>query len=131
MTLQVSLHVGMAEQSHAAGVLRCLRAAAGDVVIALMSYGAVAAIARNRLWIADRQLSRVRAYVGAGLATTVAIEPLSVNVWGRWTYAPAMPTVLGVGVCPLLQWIVLSPVARWCARRCGGFSTSCRPQAGP
>ena len=116
-TLHVSLYDGVAEQAHAAGVVCCLRAAAGDVVIALVSYGAVAALTRNRLWLADPRLSRVGGYVGVGLVITVAMELLSANVWGRWTYAPAMPTVLGLGVSPLLQWLVLPPVALWFARR--------------
>lgn len=129
-TLHVSLYDGVAQQSHAAGVVCCLRAAAGDVMIALVSYGTVAALTRNRLWLADPRLSTVGGYVGAGLVITVAMELLSTGAWGRWTYAPAMPTVFGVGVSPLLQWLVLPPVALWLARRHLAYLFRIRPQAG-
>jgi hypothetical protein len=33
----------------------------------------------------------------------------------RWTYAQAMPTILGIGVAPLVQWVVLPPLIVWSA----------------
>ncbi len=42
-----------------------------------------------------------------------------VNVYwlGRWAYAERMPLVLGVGVTPLLQWVLVPPLPLWLARR--------------
>jgi len=49
----------------------------------------------------------------SGVAYTVYSEWLNVNVRGSWAYAPLMPTlpILGTGLTPLLQWIVLPTVA--------------------
>lgn len=33
----------------------------------------------------------------------------------RWTYAQALPTILGIGVAPLAQWVVWPPLIVWSA----------------
>lgn len=116
-TLHAPLYVGLAEMPHAAGVVCCLRATAGDVGITLVAYGAVAAATRDRFWAAAPRRSWVAWYLGAGVAITVVMEVVSVYGWARWTYAPAMPTIAGIGLSPLLQWLMLPPVALWLARR--------------
>jgi hypothetical protein len=54
-----------------------------------------------------------------GLSATVLSEWLNVEVWGRWTYAPGMPVLppLGIGLSPLLQWLLIPPLGFWVARR--------------
>ena len=49
--LQAPLHAGMADMPHAQVTRACLQATAGDAVIMLLAYGAVAAVARRRRWI--------------------------------------------------------------------------------
>jgi hypothetical protein len=46
-------------------------------------------------------------------------EALAIGPLARWSYAPAMPTlpILGTGVVPLLQLIVLPPLTIWFVRR--------------
>jgi hypothetical protein len=46
-----------------------------------------------------------------GVGATVVSEWLSVEVWGRWAYAPAMPLIppLGTGLSPLLEWLLIPP----------------------
>lgn len=122
--LHAPLYRGLAEQPHAAGILCCLRATAGDAGIALAAYGVVAAGTRDRQWLADARGPRVAWFVAVGLAVTVALELLSVYRWGRWAYGPAMPTIAGVGLSPLLQWVVLPPLTLWLARRHVGAGPS-------
>lgn len=54
-----------------------------------------------------------------GIAYTVFSEWLNVSVRGSWVYAPAMPVLppLGTGLAPLLQWMVIPPIAFALARR--------------
>jgi hypothetical protein len=58
------------------------------------------------------------------LAVVVAaVVAVGVEVWGlrqgRWTYLPSMPQLpgTGIGVVPLLQLAVLTPVTMWLADR--------------
>jgi hypothetical protein len=46
-----------------------------------------------------------------GLAWTAQSEWVNVHVRGTWAYDGSMPLVAGVGVKPLLQWLLLPPVA--------------------
>ncbi len=51
--------------------------------------------------------------VAGGLLTTLVMEVLSTQVWNRWAYAPAMPIIpgTGVGLAPVLQWLIVPSVA--------------------
>jgi hypothetical protein len=47
-----------------------------------------------------------------GLILTLLLERLAVGPLDRWTYAPSMPlTELDIGLLPILQWLVLPPLA--------------------
>lgn len=87
----------------------CLRAALSDVVIAAASYLAAAAAARNASWPRSPRALSVAIYFAVGLAITVAVERWALAA-GRWRYEAAMPTVGGIGVTPLLQWIVVPAI---------------------
>ncbi len=115
---QVPFFAGMAAAAHWSAVQVCTRAALGDALIALLAFLAVAAAARSRRWVVKPTWRTVCAYVAVGLVVTVAIERLS-TAWGRWAYGDAMPVVpvLGVGLLPLLQWLVLPPLTVWFVRR--------------
>ena len=107
--LQVPFFADMPTAPHWDAVRFCTRATLGDVGIALASFWAVAAFARSRDWILQPTLRQVVAFAAVGIAITIAFEWLAIEVWGRWAYSAAMPTVplLGTGILPLLQWIVL------------------------
>jgi len=48
----------------------------------------------------------VRHLLAAGLSITVAIEKWAISV-GRWQYKEAKPAIAGIGLLPLLQWIII------------------------
>jgi hypothetical protein len=50
----------------------------------------------------------------SGLLLTVGIEFYSTQIALRWAYADAMPTMLGIGLSPILQWSVV-PLIGLCA----------------
>lgn len=117
--LQVPFFAGMAAAPHWPAVLFCTRAAAGDAAIAVAAYWIVAAMVRRRAWVTTPNMRHVVGFVAAGLVITTIVERLATEVWNRWEYAAIMPTlpVLGTGVVPLLQWIVLPPLVVWFVRR--------------
>ena len=95
----------------------CAQASVGDAVITLVAYGSVALVAGSRIWIVNPRLWQVAGYLVIGLATTVALEFLNVYVLGRWSYAPQMPLVWGIGLAPIAQWLIVPLLTLWVARR--------------
>ena len=116
---QVPFFEGMPTAPHWEAIKFCTRATLGDVGIALVSFWSVAIAARSRSWIRHPTSSQILGFAAVGIAITVAFEWLATEVWGRWAYEAAMPTVplLGTGVLPLLQWTVLPPLIVWFVRR--------------
>ncbi|MGH7366643.1 MAG: hypothetical protein ACREK9_09560 [Candidatus Rokuibacteriota bacterium] len=116
---QVPLFAGMPSAQHWGAILVCGRATLGDVVIALVAFWAVAASARARSWVLRPTAAQITSFVAVGVVITIVMEWLATQVLGRWMYAEAMPVipVLGVGLSPLLQWIVLPPIVVWFVRR--------------
>ena len=83
---------------------------AGDVLIALAMF----ALAGIVLWSADWPVSRpwtggVIVVIGA-MAFTVWSEWYNVYRAGNWSYTARMPMIFGIGLTPLLQWLILPPV---------------------
>ena len=87
------------------------RATVGDVVITAVAFAVAAAAARNSHWPAEKRQSLLpfAIFIASGLAVTVAYEIHAIAV-GQWSYAETMPTIAGVGVLPILQWLVI-PIA--------------------
>jgi hypothetical protein len=52
-----------------------------------------------------------------GLAYTAFSEWQNVYQDANWSYAPAMPLLFGIGLAPLLQWIVIPPLSIGCLRK--------------
>ena len=98
------------------GIAMCLLATLGDVGITLGSYAAAASITTRR-WLIRPSLAPCLTYLAVGLVLTIAFECVNVYVLHRWSYAPRMPVVAGIGVLPLLQWLVFPPIVLWLARR--------------
>ena len=115
--LQAPFFVGMTDAPHWAAVLRCSRASAGDVAITWFAYACAAWAASSRSWLATLPTLAVLLYLAVGLATTVLLEWVNVYARSAWAYGPEMPTVLGIGITPLLQWLLLPPLTLWLARR--------------
>jgi hypothetical protein len=82
----------------------------GDVLIATLAYLAVALAWRRANWPRHRPRSGGALLVALGLGYTVFSEWYNVYRLGSWAYAEAMPQVLGIGLTPLLQWLIV-PVA--------------------
>ncbi len=114
--LSVPFYTGMLEQPHGDGVRCCLQATLGDMVIALVAY-AVVALRTGRAWLVRPASGAILGYLAVGLGITVIFELVSVYQLARWSYAPAMPVIAGVGVLPLVQWIILPLLTLWLTRR--------------
>ncbi len=82
----------------------------GDVVIALAMF-AVAGIALRRAdWPVSRPWAGGVIVVIGAMAYTAGSEWYNVYRAGSWGYTAGMPLIFGIGLSPLLQWLILPPV---------------------
>lgn len=88
-------------------VLHCVL---GDVMIATLTYLAVALIWRRMNWLRQRLWAGGTILVAMGFGYTVFSEWYNVYRIGSWTYSDAMPLIFGIGITPLLQWLVVPSV---------------------
>jgi len=84
----------------------------GDVMIALTSLGvALLVFVNQNSWLSSKQTFWRTALLamGLGLAYTFFSEYLNVEIRQSWTYTEAMPRlpVIGTGLTPILQWLIL------------------------
>jgi hypothetical protein len=87
----------------------------------LIAYGVVAVAARGRHWILASKGWQLAGFVVIGVSITAAIEWLATRgSWiSNWNYLPTMPLVpgTGIGLVPLLQWVVLPLLTVWFVSR--------------
>ena len=96
-----------------------LHCSLGDVLIALAMF----ALAGIVLWRADWPASRpwtggVIVAIGA-MAFTAWSEWYNVYRAGNWGYTASMPMIFGIGLSPLLQWLILPPAMVGAYRKLG------------
>lgn len=119
--LQAPLFEGMSAAPHSAVVGACLQATLGDAAIMLLAHAMVAAVTRRRRWVLAPSRYEVAGFIAVGLAITAVIEWLATRGrWAQtWTYSAEMPVIPGIeiGLSPLLQWVVVPPLALWFVRR--------------
>ncbi len=94
----------------------CGRAAGWDVVISSAAYCAAALVGRRLQWFEQPAWWPFAIYFAVGLTVTIAIERWAISI-GRWQYREAMPTIAGIGLSPLLQWIVIPAAIVFVVRR--------------
>ncbi len=110
---QVPFFAGMPSTSHWSGVGICTQATFGDAAMAVTAFWAAALVHRSRQWFRKPRAGEWVVYLAVGLVLTVAFEWLATGPLERWSYAPEMPQipVLGTGLLPVLQWVVVPPLA--------------------
>ena len=82
----------------------------GDVLIALAVFAVAGMALRCADWPVSRPWAGGAIVVIGAMAFTAWSEWNNVYRTGAWNYAPEMPTVYGIGLSPLLQWLVIPPV---------------------
>jgi hypothetical protein len=105
-----------------------LHCTAGDVLIAALSLIAALLIAGHSSWPDERVQHVFVAAVIIGLGYTIYSEWVNTVVRQSWAYSELMPTlpVLGTGLSPMLQWLVVPSLALYFA---SGHTRSVMPRA--
>jgi len=102
--------------------LMCAQATLGDGVLVAAVAIAGALLYRDRRWFVPPAPLRYVVAVVAGVALQVGVEWVMVYRLDRWGYAsnqPILPLV-GLGILPVLQPIVLLPLTFWLTARWEG-----------
>lgn len=87
----------------------------GDVIILLSAFWIVAAI-WGRRWMSMARSKPLLLFLALGLAYTAFSQYLNVHVNGSWSYSVWMPVLYGLGMVPLLQWILVPTLVLWTVR---------------
>lgn len=85
----------------------------GDALIAAISLTVSVLILGATDWPYGKFRQVAAATFLMGLGYTVYSEWHNTTVTLSWAYSPAMPTLLGIGLSPVLQWIVIPAIALW------------------
>ncbi len=117
--LQMPLFSGFDDFPYYPTVLHCTKATFGDVVISLVAFAGACLITRSRMWIVSMSYSGVVAFLAIGLVITIIFELLATGPLNRWEYGELMPMipVIGVGVSPVAQWVILPLLQLWFVKR--------------
>ena len=91
----------------------------GDVLIALAALSSSLVIFGHQRWPEQRFLPVFVATLVIGIVYTAFSEWLNIEIRASWEYSESMPVVpiIGMGLSPLLQWIVVPAAAFYWSRR--------------
>ena len=115
--VQMPAFAEMAGRSWQETTLTCTVATVGDVVITFAVYGIGSLAAGNVHWGMTGSWNVYATTTILGAVAAAAFEWFSLAT-GRWSYTERMPIVpvLGVGLWPFLQLMLLIPVSLWITR---------------
>jgi len=99
--------------------LACLQASAGDALMVVIAFWIVAAHRKDRQWIFHPPASALALFLAQGVLMTIAFETIAIGPLHRWAYTEAMPTlpILGTGLAPLAQWLILPLIILYVVKR--------------
>lgn len=111
--LQLPLYTLWTTGTPSAIAFAVLHCTIGDALIAAVSLTVSVLI----LWAMDWPKGKFRQVAAAtflmGLGYTIYSEWHNTTVTLSWAYSPAMPTLFGIGLSPVVQWIVIPVIALW------------------
>ena len=99
-------------------VVAAVHCTAGDVLIAASALLVALLLAAGPLWPLAGYARVAAVAVIFAVAYTIYSEWLNTEIRGFWAYTIAMPTLplIGSGVAPLMQWLLVPVFAFWWAR---------------
>lgn len=81
-----------------------------DVLITLGIFWVIALAFKNRYWFGKPSAPQIAFFLSLSVLSSVIAEYINVFVQQDWAYAPAMPLIFGIGLLPILQWLVIPAI---------------------
>jgi hypothetical protein len=113
-SIQLPLYTISQSGSVATQAYAVIHCTIGDVLIALLSLVAAMAVF---LPIGRSERAALLLAWGLAISYTMFSEWFNTRISFAWQYADVMPTILGIGLSPLVQWILIPPVCYLLANR--------------
>jgi hypothetical protein len=107
---QVPLYALVDEHNTAKLVYAVAHCTLGDALIAGVSFALTNLILGEVYWPTRRPWQGGAIVTALGLAYTLFSEWYNVYQVGSWAYSPRMPLIAGIGLSPLLQWLLMPVV---------------------
>jgi len=82
----------------------------GDAMISLVMFAVAGVVLQRVDWPASRPWTGGAIVVIGTMTYTAWSEWYNVYRAGGWAYTASMPLVFGIGLSPLLQWLILPPL---------------------
>ncbi len=91
----------------------------GDILISLGCFWLVSLIFRSRMWFLKLTTIKMVLFIAFGVSYTAISEMRNVRIVESWAYSDLMPVIpyIGVGVVPLIQWIIIPIILLFIVRR--------------
>jgi hypothetical protein len=118
-TLQLPLYTIWTSGTVGERVFAIVHCTGGDMLIALSSLVASLIVVGSPGWPRERFGQVAVLAIAFGFAYTGFSEWLNVSVRKSWAYSdwmPVIPVAGGIGLSPLLQWLVIPAGAFWAVR---------------
>jgi hypothetical protein len=105
-------------------IVAAIHCTGGDILISGASLLAGLMIFGSARWPHSNFHGVAAATIIGGLAYTIFSEWLNTEIRGSWAYSKLMPILplIGAGLSPFAQWIVVPLIALWWVRRPPGYS---------
>jgi hypothetical protein len=108
---QAPLYVGV-ERYNVAVFWHCFIASLGDGLMVMLIFAAGWITLHRWDWFKQPGVVGYLVMAAAGLVLAISVEWVAVHILERWQYTEQMPTlpVLGVGLVPIVQMLILPPL---------------------
>jgi len=118
-TIQTPLFI-FEQQSSFSALMGCLLFCSGvDALMTLIAFWLVAFARRDRSWFLRRKAKDWILFVALAIILALLSEYTAVHYRNLWEYSAFMPLIPGldIGVVPIVQWLLLPPIALWISNR--------------
>ncbi len=117
--VQTPLYSDIQRKTYQQILISRLHCTLGDLLILLGAYWIAAWFANNRYWVTLFRPQHLLGFTLLGLGYTLFSEWVNIDIRSAWGYSPLMPRLplIGTGLTPFLQWLILPPVIAGMTRR--------------
>ena len=111
--LQLPLYTVWSESTLSAIAFAVVHCTVGDVLITALSLTAALILVGSRQWPQVGFFPVALVTCALGVAYTVFSEWNNTVVTQAWAYSSLMPTIWGIGIAPIGQWLTIPAFAFW------------------